>query len=264
MAMPRASAPPALLSSLLGGLPGIGHGFFTREGGVSGGLYASLNCGWGSFDERANVVANRARVAAGLGVDRDRLVTLRQVHSAVAVVLEGAVPQPSAIEADAVVTRAKGLAIGVLTADCVPVLLAEPDAGIVAAIHAGWRGAKDGIIGAAVETMRGLGADVARIRAAIGPAISAAAYEVGEDFRAAFLETHHRAEPRFHMPPGSRRPHFDLPGFVADELAAAGVGSVEASGHCTFADESILFSYRRSRLRNEADYGRQISAIVVR
>ncbi len=264
MDAPHGTRPFALQARVLAELPGLSHSFFTRIGGVSGGVYAALNCGWGSQDDRANVIENRARVAAMLGVDRHRLITLRQVHSALAVTLDDAVPQPSTIEADAVVTRARGLAVGVLTADCAPVLLADPEAGVIAAVHAGWRGAKDGIIGATVAAMCGIGADPARIRAAIGPAISVDAYEVGEDFRADFLAAHQSAEPHFRTAPGRPRPHFDLVGFVADQLAAQGIAKVEGSGQCTFAGESILFSYRRSRLRNEADYGRQISAIVLR
>jgi purine-nucleoside/S-methyl-5'-thioadenosine phosphorylase / adenosine deaminase len=244
-------------------IDGLAHGFFTRLGGISEGIYTSLNCGPGSRDDADNVTENRARVAGLLGVGADRLVTVFQKHSNMAAVAKTPWTRDKAPEADAVVTATPGLAIGILTADCAPVLLCDPEARVIGAAHAGWRGALAGIVEATVEAMRGLGAEPPRIRAAIGPAISQGAYEVGEDYKAQFLAQEPESEAFFATDEGSGEPHFDLPGYVAERLARAGVGETLDLGLCTYYDETRLFSYRRSQHHGEDDYGRQISAIVL-
>jgi len=252
-----------LKAESLQSLDGIAHGFFTRKGGVSGGIYATLNCGVGSKDGRSEVMENRARVAAELGVEAKRLVTPNQIHSAtVAIAEEPWRPGPEAPRADAVVTRRAGLAIGVSTADCAPILFADPEARIAAAAHAGWRGALGGIIEATIEAMQELGARRGDISAAIGPAISQAAYEVGADFMDAFLA----ADPTnacFFSTDLGERPHFDLPGFVRARIEASGIGTVHDLALCTYGDEERFFSYRRATHRGEPDYGRQVSVIAL-
>lgn len=243
-------------------LSGIRHGFFTREGGVSEGLYDSLNCGIGSRDVTEQVLENRARVARYLGSDQPQVTTLYQVHSAVALVVDAPIAREALPKADAVVTRTRGLAIGVLTADCTPVLLADPAAGVVAAAHAGWRGAAGGVLEAAVAAMEGLGAARGRIVAAIGPTINQTAYEVGPDFEQSVTQADMDSVP-FFAKTGRGKAHFDLPGYVVHRLARSGVQTVERQTLCTYEHESRLFSFRRTTHRGEPDYGRQISAIVV-
>lgn len=250
-------------SSTLSSCAGIRHGFFTRQGGISLGMYGSLNCGLGSNDDPQKVLENRGRVAAHLGARMPEVVTIYQVHGATAVTVEHPVARDALPVADAIVTRVPGLAIGVLTADCTPVLLADPDARVVAVAHAGWRGAKAGIVAAAVAEMERQGADRARIRAAIGPCISQASYEVGPEFEAAFRAENPENERFFRRLEGDGRPRFDLTGFVLDRVTATGVAEVDVIGACTYENESQFFSYRRSQHRHEPDYGRQISAIVV-
>ena len=247
----------------LAGIDGVAHGFFTRLGGVSEGIYASLNCGPGSNDDAANVTENRARIARALGAEPGRLVSVYQKHTNTAVVAQKPWTKDKMPEADAIVTSTPGLAIGILTADCAPILLCDPEARVIGAAHAGWRGAKMGIAEAAVEAMTGLGAKPERIRAAIGPAISQGAYEVGHDYKEQFLAAEPDSEAFFIIDEGSGEPHFDLPGYVAERLARAGVGEVIDLGFCTYYDETRLFSYRRSQHHGEDDYGRQISAIVL-
>jgi YfiH family protein len=241
---------------------GIAHGFFLRTGGVSEGIYASLNCGRGSADGRDRVNENRARVAARLGADTARLTGPKQAHTARALVVTKAWGPGEAPEADAVVTNVRGLAISVLTADCAPVLLADLEAGVIGAAHAGWKGAKSGVIESAIEAMESLGARACRISAAIGPAISQAAYEVSPEFKAAFLADGDANGRYFAQAPGGR-PHFDLAGYVRGRLLSKSVAEAEDIGVCTYENESILFSYRRSVHRLETDYGRQISAILL-
>jgi len=247
----------------LSSLPGIRHGFFTRVGGLSEGIYATLNCGPGSSDDGALVAENRARVAHHLGGEGTNLVTLYQVHGAAALCVDGAVPAHDRPKADAVVTRTPGLAVGVLTADCTPVLLADPEAKVVAAAHAGWRGAAAGIMESAVAEMERQGARRHRIRAVIGPSISQVAYEVGPDFEDALLKGCPDNEKYFLRNNANARPYFDLPGFVEGKLANTGVAEIERQSPCTYRNESLFFSFRRSQHRKEADYGRQIAAIVV-
>src|SRR5271156_3332858 len=244
-------------------LTGIRHAFFTRDGGVSGGLYASLNGGIGSRDVAGNVVENRARMAAALGVEPRRFLSAFQIHSPNVVVAEAPWTSEARPRADAIVTRMRALAIGVTTADCGPVLLADPQARVIGAAHAGWRGALAGVIEAAVEAMERLGAVRGQIRAAIGPMIRQSNYEVGADLIARFA-AEDGARSRF-FAPAAREGHalFDLSGYVAARLARAGVGHVEDLGLCTYADPARFFSYRRTTHRTEPDYGRHVNAIVL-
>ncbi|MFA5955679.1 peptidoglycan editing factor PgeF [Hyphomicrobium sp.] len=250
----------------LANLNGIRHGFFTRNGGVSTGLYASLNCGWGSSDDQSLIAENRRRIGHYLGGDEKfggGVVTLYQEHGTTALEVTTPPSRAALPHADAVVSATPGLVIGVLTADCAPVLLADAEAGIVAAAHAGWRGAINDVAGSAVREMERLGARRDRIVAAIGPCIGQAAYEVGPEFEATFLERNPEFSAYFTRSDANARPHFDLPGFVAMQLRAAGVVSVEDLSLCTSENESLFFSYRRKTHRGDVDYGRQISAIVV-
>jgi polyphenol oxidase len=244
-------------------LPGIRHGFFTREGGVSTGIYAGLNCGLGSNDDSNLVLENRRRVAQHLGADHGGVITLYQVHGTTALSVTGPVPRTNLPKADAVVTATPKLAIGVLTADCTPVLFADTSARVVGAAHAGWRGAVSGILESTIAEMERLGARRERITVAVGPTISQAAYEVGPEFEAEVVALDPAYARYFSWPEPGARAHFDLPGFVLGRLKAAGVGSIELAAPCTRANESKFFSYRRSQTLKEGDYGRQISAIVV-
>jgi YfiH family protein len=244
-------------------LDGIRHAFFTRQGGVSGGCYASLNGGLGSDDSAEDVAENRSRMAAALAVEPDRLLTAYQIHSPNVVIAEtpwGAAERP---RADGIVTRVPALAIGVSTADCGPVLLADPQARVIGAAHAGWRGALTGIIEATVASMERLGAARAHIRAALGPMIRQRNYEVGSDLMARFSAEDPGSEAFF--APGKRDGHamFDLGGYAARRLAQAGVEQIEDVGLCTYADPSLFFSYRRMTHRAEGDYGRHVNAIAL-
>ncbi|HYC96449.1 peptidoglycan editing factor PgeF [Brevundimonas sp.] len=239
---------------------GVRHGFFTRRGGVSTGLYDSLNTGVGSRDDPAAVAENRRRVAGHFGGVPDDIAACYQIHSAVARVAEtgwkGERP-----EGDATVTTAPGVICAVLTADCAPVLLADPDAGVVGAAHAGWKGALGGIVHSTVAAMQALGARPARIVAVVGPCIAEASYEVGADYQARF-ERHDAGSGRFFAPgagPGKRL--FDLPGYVLWRLEQAGVADAAWTGDDTRVDAARFFSNRRAYLNGEADFGRQMSAI---
>jgi len=253
---------PILVSPRLAGLAGVRHAFFTRQGGVSEGLYANLNVGRGSGDEPARVAENRARAARALGGDADALVTAYQVHSARAVMIdrafEGEPPQ-----ADAVVTRTPGLICGALAADCAPVLIADPEARVVAAAHAGWRGALGGVVEAAIEAMVQLGAAPERMSAAIGPCIGPASYEVGLEFLETFVAADAPNERFFTACARVDKRLFDLPAYVLSRLAAAGVTRAEWIGRDTLAEEDLFFSNRRAVHRGEADYGRLLSAIAL-
>jgi len=242
---------------------GIAHGFFTREGGVSHGLYAGLNCGLGSMDERTKVMENRARVARHLGIDGERLLTCHQVHSATAIVVDAPWPPDQLPRADALVTATPGLALGALAADCAPVLLADPEARVISAVHAGWKGAVNGVVEAAIAAMERLGARRRRIVAALGPCIGPDAYEVGADFEAAVRAADAAAGAFFRRPPQAARPFFDLPAYVLSRLEKCGLDTIENCTLCTYANSELLFSYRRATHRGERDYGRQISAIVL-
>jgi polyphenol oxidase len=240
----------------------VAHGFFLRTGGVSAGIYASLNCGRGSNDLNDRVEENRARAASRLGAVPHSLIGPRQSHSPRAVIASVPWDGSEAPEADAIVTKTSGLGISVLSADCVPLLMADIEAGVIAAVHAGWKGAKAGIVESAVEAMESLGARPHRVAAAVGPSISRVAYEVGPEFRAAFL-ANSQDNVRYFSQPGSGRPHFDLPAYVKDKLSSRGVADIQDIAVCTYENESILFSHRRSVHRGEPDYGRQISAILL-
>lgn len=244
-------------------LPGISHAFFTREGGVSDGFYASLNGGTGSDDAPARVAENRSRMAAAVGVEPQRLLTAYQIHSPQVVVAEMPWPGDARPRADGIVTRMPDLAIGVSTADCGPVLLADPQAGVIGAAHAGWRGALSGIVEATVAAMERLGAERARIRAALGPMIRQPNYEVGCDLMDRFAEEDPESG-RFFVP-AERQGHalFDLGGYVAARLRRAGVTQIEDLGLCTYAEPGRFFSYRRATHRAEPDYGRHINAIAL-
>jgi polyphenol oxidase len=244
-------------------LTGIRHAFFTRAGGVSDGFYESLNGGIGSRDAAGNVAENRARMAAALGVEPSRFLTANQVHSPHVIVAETPWTNDTRPRADAIVTRMPALAIGVTTADCGPVLFADPQARVIGAAHAGWRGALTGVIEATVAAMERLGAARGQIRAAIGPMIRQASYEVGPDLVARFA-AEDRASDRF-FSPAARDGHamFDLGGYVAARLKRAGIDRVEDLGFCTYADPARFFSYRRATHRAEVDYGRHVNAIAL-
>ena len=241
----------------------IRHGFLTRQGGVSQGIYASLNCGYGSNDDRAKVLENRRRALALIGLPEEALATMYQVHSAdVAEVIE-----PWRLDArpkvDAMVTTRPGVALGISTADCAPVLFADPEAGVIGAAHAGWRGAVNGVVEATVRRMTQLGADPRRIHASVGPCIAQGSYEVGPEFPQPFL----RQDPdnrRFFVA-SKRAGHFmfDLPGYVVSRLQRLGLGAVEHTGHDTCAEADLFFSYRRMTLAGEKDYGRGLSVIAL-
>ncbi len=247
----------------LNDLPSVRHGFFCRTGGVSEGLFASLNCGYGSGDDKDKVTENRRRAMAELDLESERLVTAYQVHSPDVVEVTQPWTRPEAPKADAMVTRAKGLALGILTADCVPVLLADAEAGVVGAAHAGWKGALGGVIAATVAAMQALGADPKRIVAGIGPAISQRSYEVGPEFPPPFLEQDPRNAEFFC--PGQREGHFhfDLKAYVARCLGLAGVATIRTLPCDTCAEDNRFFSYRRACQRKETDYGRGLSAIYL-
>jgi polyphenol oxidase len=248
---------------MLGRLPGIRHAFFTRAGGVSDGVYASLNAGVGSNDAPQNVAENRARMAAALGVHPECFLTCYQVHSPNAVVAVepwGADARP---RADAIVTTVAGLAIGVSTADCGPVLLADAQARVIGAAHAGWRGALAGVTDETIAAMERLGAARERIVAAVGPMIRQPNYETGTDVWDRFIAAD-PANARFFRP-STRERHFmfDLAGYVIARLAAARIGTIEDVDACTYADAEKFYSYRRMTHRSEADYGRHVNAIVL-
>lgn len=242
---------------------GVRHAFFTRVGGVSEGLYATLNGGLGSQDAPERVAENRARMCAQLGLMPDRLVSLYQVHSADVVTVEAPFAGPERPKADAMVTRVPGLALGIATADCGPILFADPENGVVGAAHAGWKGALTGVIGATVTAMEALGARRSRIVAVLGPTIGQASYEVGPDFIARFRSEAPGLE-RF-LGPGTEPGHaqFDLPGFILARLVEAEVGEAKALNLCTYADPERFYSYRRTTHRGESDYGRLISAVTL-
>jgi YfiH family protein len=246
----------------LSALSGIRHAFFTRAGGVSTGIYASLNAGVGSNDVPVNVAENRARMAAAVGAQPSCLLTCYQIHSPEVVTATEPWAADARPRADAIVTRVAGLAVAVSTADCGPVLFADEHARVIGAAHAGWRGAFTGVLEATLVAMERCGADRANIVAAVGPTISQANYEVGPEFIERF------ATAGVHAPffrPAARAGHalFDLSGYIVARLARAGVRRIEDIGRCTYADPETFFSYRRSVHRGEADYGRHVNAIAL-
>jgi len=240
----------------------IAHGFFGRQGGVSKGIYASLNCGPGSKDLTEAVMENRRRASQAL-LPGARLVTLYQIHSAEIVSVEEPWDIPNNPKADAMVTNRSGIALGILTADCAPILLCDPEAHVIGAAHAGWNGAISGVTHSVVAAMVRLGARPERIRAAIGPCIGQGTYEVGPEFEARFCAVD-PANTRFFVP--SVKAHhwqFDLAAYVTHRLRQAGIEAIEDIGVCTYGGEDAFFSYRRTTHRKEADYGRQLSAILL-
>jgi YfiH family protein len=250
-----------LQADSLSALPGIRHGFFTRQGGVSEGIYASLNGGIGSNDTPEHVRENRARMAGMLGVAPDHFVTCYQIHSPDVVVAERPWTRENAPRADAIVTRVPGLGIGVSTADCGPILFADAEARVVGAAHAGWKGALTGVLESTLAAMEKLGAARGNIRVALGPMIRQPNYEVGPEFVARFVAD--EPDSRRFFAPAAREGHamFDLAGFSAARLARAGVAHIEDLGACTYADPEKFFSYRRTTHRAEPDYGRHVNAI---
>jgi polyphenol oxidase len=241
----------------------IAHGFFGRRGGVSEGIYAALNCGPGSKDARDTVGENRRRVADHLGVAPDRLLTAYQHHSSDALVVTEPWTFETMPKADALVTATRGIAVGALAADCAPVLFADPEAGVVAAAHAGWKGGLGGVLESAVAAMEKLGARRVRITATLGPCIGPEAYEVGPEFEASFAAQSSDNARFFRRRSAGARPYFDLPAFVLARLGAMGLGTIESRTRCTYTHPEDYFSYRRTTHRRESDYGRQISAIVL-
>ena len=249
-------------SSLLSAVPGLRHAFFTSEGGVSEGIYATLNGGLGSNDDKTRVIENRRRMAEQLGVTEENLLGVHQTHSPDAIVATGpwqAGPRP---RADAIVTRTEGLALGITTADCGPILLVDPSARVIAAAHAGWKGALTGIVESTVEAMEKLGAIRSGIVAPIGPLIRQPSYEVGSEFVERFLDAD--ADNASFFLPGERAGHsmFDLGGYIRMRLENAGVLMIDDLGVDTYADERF-YSYRRSVHRREPDYGRLVHAIAL-
>lgn len=240
----------------------VRHGFFTRRGGASEGIYASLNCGLGSNDDKALVHENRRRAMREVGLAEDALRTVYQIHSANVVTIGDGTDDTAATKADALVSTQPGIALGVLAADCAPVLLADPENAVIGAAHAGWRGAVSGVVEATIVAMAGLGAEPSRITAVVGPCIGQESYEVGAEFPQPFQQQN-PANDRF-FAPGSRDGHlqFDLAGYVLSRLTGAGVSASSALGADTYADED-LFSYRRTCHRGEPDYGRNLSVIAL-
>jgi purine-nucleoside/S-methyl-5'-thioadenosine phosphorylase / adenosine deaminase len=249
-------------SSLLSAVPGLRHAFFTREGGVSNGIYAALNGGLGSNDDPVHVAENRRRMAEHVGVQPERFISLHQIHSPDVLVADGAWPSGPRPRGDALVTRTSGLALGVSTADCGPVLFVDPNARVIGGAHAGWKGALNGVLESTISAMEKLGAERGRIIAAIGPLIRQESYEVGNEFVSRFIEAD--AENAVFFIPSVREGHamFDLAGFIRMRLEAAGILMIDDIGLDTYADERF-FSYRRSVHRREPDYGRHIHAIAL-
>ncbi|GFE52144.1 laccase domain protein [Roseobacter cerasinus] len=236
------------------------HGFFTRKGGASSGVFSGLNCGYGSSDQSEIVAINRARAADAMQVAPEHLIGVHQVHSATAVTITE--PLTDKPKADAMVTNQPGLALSILTADCQPVLFADPNAQVIGAAHAGWRGALDGILETTVEAMCALGARRRDIIAVVGPSISQRAYEVGPEFFDTFMaDTPENA--RFFASGEGDRMLFDLPGFGLHRLRHAGIATAEWTRHCTYSDAERFYSYRRTTHAKEADYGRLLSAITL-
>ncbi|MEQ8227422.1 MAG: peptidoglycan editing factor PgeF [Rhodospirillales bacterium] len=242
---------------------GITHAFFTRKGGVSGGIYAGLNCGQGSDDDGTHVAENKRRAAVALGLAEDSLALVHQVHSPDVWVADAPRARPDLVKADALVSREPKMGLGILTADCAPVLFADPDAGVVGAAHAGWRGAMGGVLENTVAKMESEGARRANIHAALGPCIRQISYEVGQDMKNAFAERH--ADHDRYFAAGARPGHyqFDLAGFIMGRLAGLGLATTHDVGLDTYTDDARFYSYRRATHRGEPDYGRELAAIAL-
>lgn len=242
---------------------GIRHAFFTRRGGVSEGPFRSLNCGFGAGDPKEAVAHNRAIAMQCLGIPTERLVTCRQVHSATVVAVAAPWRREDAPRADGLATRVPGIALGILAADCAPILFCDPVARVVGAAHGGWRGALGGVVEATIAAMAAMGAAPRHIRAAIGPCIGPLSYEVGAEFPAPILAEDAAASVFFADMPQRGRHLFDLAGYVEHRLRRAGIAEVHRAGHDTVAEEALFFSYRRACRRGETTYGRALSAIVL-
>ena len=257
------TVPDPILSPDLSALAGVRHGYFTREGGVSEGIYASLNGGIGSNDTPENIAENRARMAQHLGVVPQNFLSVWQYHSPDVVVVDTPFDMTNRPKADAMVTRTRGIGLAIGTADCGPVLFADAEAGVVGGAHAGWKGAFGGVLEATIAAMEQLGAQRSRIIAVLGPTISARAYEVGAEFVARFQEG--APENAAYFRPSERAGHamFDLPAYIVTRLKRAGVGKAVNLDICTYGSNERLYSYRRMTHRGEADYGRQMSAIAL-
>ena len=234
------------------------HGFFTRRGGASSGVFKSLNCGHGASDQTEVVTINRARVADAMDVEADKLVSVHQIHSPDVIVVEET--PVNGVKADGMVTKRDDIALGILTADCQPILFHDPKSRIIGAAHAGWKGALDGVMEAVIDTMVDHGAHQEDITAVIGPTISQEAYEVGPEFHQRFLELDAESA-RFFASGNGDRFQFDLPGFSLNRLSKTGIKHAEWLGFCTYSEPDRFFSYRRSTHEKQADYGRLISAI---
>ncbi len=263
MSEPRDTIEALEAASLTATGSGVRHAFFTRRGGVSAGVYAGLNGGVGSADERAAVMENRRRMTAHFGLAPERLATVHQVHSADAVTVAEPFALDARPKADAMVTDRPGILLGIATADCGPLLFADRQAGVIGAAHAGWKGAFHGVLEATLDRMEQLGARRERVTVALGPTISSAAYEVGPEFVARFVEVD-SAQARFFSPsPRDGHAFFDLPAYIGARARAAGAGCFEDLGRCTYADEERFYSFRRATHREEPDYGRLIAAICL-
>ncbi len=241
------------------GLATFKHGFFTRKGGASSGIFSGLNCGQGSSDQSEIVALNRARVADALDLDPEALASVHQIHSADAIALTE--PLAEKPKADAMVTATKGIGLAILTADCQPVLFADTTAGVIGAAHAGWKGAQTGVLEATVDAMEALGATASNITAVIGPCISQRAYEVGHEFFERFTDEDPESTRFFASGTTPDKYLFDLPAFGLARLRARGVRDARWTGHCTYGDEERFYSYRRTTHRGEKDYGRLVSVI---
>jgi polyphenol oxidase len=260
---PHCMSAIAPVTSALLSASGIRHAFFTREGGVSSGIYASLNGGQGSDDTPDAVAENRRRMAAHMGVEPARFLSLYQIHSPDVVTVSTPWPNAERPKADAMVTRETGVALAIGTADCGPILFADRQAGAIGAAHAGWKGAFGGVLEATLAAMEALGASRGHIKVALGPMLSVANYEVGPEFLEKFLAADADNARFFRPGPKPDHPHFNLPGYIAMRLERAGVGAIDDLALCTYADEARFYSYRRKTHRQEADYGRLIAAIVL-
>lgn len=253
---------PTIQDRTLSSAAGLRHAFFTRDGGVSQGLYQTLNCGFGSDDDPDHVTENRRRAAHTLNVDPDRLITPYQIHSADVATVETPWDRSDAPKVDGMVTDRPGIALGILTADCAPVLFADGEAGVIGACHAGWRGALDGITSETITAMEILGARRDHIAAAIGPCIAQTSYQVGPEFQSAFVDSDPTNQVYF-MPDEEGRHRFDLAGYLLARLKDDGVANPHWIGRDNCTEDDRLFSYRRSTLAGEADFGRGLSAIVL-
>jgi len=242
-------------------LKSFNHGFFTRKGGQSKGIYKGLNCGLGSRDDSKTIIGNRNLVAQHMGTSLENIVSVHQIHSVEAIICNRTIkPSP---KADALVTNTRGLLLSVLTADCQPVIFADRENSVIGIAHAGWRGALNGILNSTINKMEALGAERSQISAVIGPCISQNAYEVGLDFFEKFTNSNIKNKDYFSYNSDTKKYHFDLPNFSLNLLKNEGISSTEWTGHCTYSDPKNFFSYRRSCHKNEPDYGRLISAVML-